>query len=378
MAEEKAMSGWLEKKGEVNTAWKKRWFEIRGDRVEYRKAPTDTTSKGAILLAGAAVQVHPPKEGHWQQRLSIEDKTVGRTYWLRGNLNSLKEWSAALNTQITRIAAGPPRTASASSSSRKAGVESSSDSEDEGSAGDESLGQAIKEGSMEKQGEKRKGFQTRYFRLYASQLVYYKQKGDTIPRGRIALVSAVVDFARGESGQFEILITPANSERDFCIRIADDHAAKDWHAAIRAQTRPAAKPTANASASAEALKAHVKKHNEKDPAREVQLSSSSHLAQVQAMEEETSMEDEIKYRHDGIVQLEKDMLELNSIFRDMGSIVREQGESLNTIESNMSRALEHSEAGLSEIRKADEIQSKRFFKFGGPGKEKEVDKAKKP
>ncbi len=58
------IEGWLEKRGEINTAWKKRWF-VGGPEgtVSYMKSQQDKKSKGIIELAGLQVCWDLPDAG---------------------------------------------------------------------------------------------------------------------------------------------------------------------------------------------------------------------------------------------------------------------------------------------------------------------------
>ena len=58
------IDGWLEKRGEINTAWKKRWF-VGGPEgtVSYMKSQQDKKSKGIIELAGLQVCWDLPDAG---------------------------------------------------------------------------------------------------------------------------------------------------------------------------------------------------------------------------------------------------------------------------------------------------------------------------
>lgn len=94
------LSAWLEKKGAVNTAWKKRRFDLFPDRIEYRKAVQDEVPRGTIGLARVTCGIEPPKGKEWQQRLAIRSGDGSRTYWLRGSLKATAEWKDMIEEQV--------------------------------------------------------------------------------------------------------------------------------------------------------------------------------------------------------------------------------------------------------------------------------------
>ena len=63
-------------------------------------------------------------------------------------------------------------------------------------------------------------------------------------------------------------------------------------------------------------------------------------------------------RSDEIRQLEKDMVDINSMFRDIAGMVQEQGIIVDTIESNTIEAAKLTEEGVQQIEKAQEYQKK--------------------
>jgi hypothetical protein len=53
-------SGFLEKRGQLNTAWKKRWCIIRDDKLYYYKSKENNKPAGVISLQQAVVRVRAP------------------------------------------------------------------------------------------------------------------------------------------------------------------------------------------------------------------------------------------------------------------------------------------------------------------------------
>ena len=57
-------------------------------------------------------------------------------------------------------------------------------------------------------------------------------------------------------------------------------------------------------------------------------------------------------REQQIRQLESDILDINEIFRDLGTLVHEQGEQIDSIENNVEQAYNQVEAGNEQLTQA--------------------------
>jgi len=75
------------------------------------------------------------------------------------------------------------------------------------------------------------------------------------------------------------------------------------------------------------------------------------------------MEDERMYnaaliesRQQSIKEIEKSVQEVHEIFVDLANLVSEQGGMIDNIESNVESAVDHTEQGVTEVRKASEYQ----------------------
>lgn len=79
------------------------------------------------------------------------------------------------------------------------------------------------------------------------------------------------------------------------------------------------------------------------------------LAQEEAIEVEVALLEE---REQHIRQLESDILDINEIFRDLGTLVHEQGAVVDTIESNIERASGNVESGTEQLQQAATYQRK--------------------
>ncbi|XP_052775811.1 syntaxin-7-like isoform X2 [Mya arenaria] len=83
----------------------------------------------------------------------------------------------------------------------------------------------------------------------------------------------------------------------------------------------------------------------------------SKTAQVLQMENDVDI-GAIREREGAIKQLESDIMDVNQIFKDLGMLVHEQGEALDSIEANVEHATIHVEEGTKQLGKARDYQSK--------------------
>jgi len=63
----------------------------------------------------------------------------------------------------------------------------------------------------------------------------------------------------------------------------------------------------------------------------------------------------IQEREQAIHKLESDIMDVNQIFKDLGMLVHEQGEVIDSIEANVENASVHVEQGTSELQKSQRI-----------------------
>ncbi|XP_078317835.1 syntaxin-7-like isoform X1 [Crassostrea virginica] len=83
----------------------------------------------------------------------------------------------------------------------------------------------------------------------------------------------------------------------------------------------------------------------------------SQTRQILQMEEDVDL-DMLHEREAAIKQLESDIVDVNQIFKDLGMLVHEQGEMLDSIEANVETTAGHVEAGREQLSKAVTYQSK--------------------
>ncbi|EFJ08209.1 hypothetical protein SELMODRAFT_132199, partial [Selaginella moellendorffii] len=65
---------------------------------------------------------------------------------------------------------------------------------------------------------------------------------------------------------------------------------------------------------------------------------------------------EIQERHDAVRDIEKKLLDLHQIFMDMAVLVEAQGEMLDDIENQVSKAVDHVQTGTAALEKVKKLQ----------------------
>ncbi|GFS03653.1 syntaxin-12-like [Elysia marginata] len=83
----------------------------------------------------------------------------------------------------------------------------------------------------------------------------------------------------------------------------------------------------------------------------------SQTRQVLQMEQDVDLE-LIKEREESIKKLESDIMDVNQIFKDLGMLVHEQGEVLDSIEANIDNSQLAVEEGTKQLSRARDYQSK--------------------
>ncbi|XP_072284813.1 syntaxin-7 [Pyxicephalus adspersus] len=84
-------------------------------------------------------------------------------------------------------------------------------------------------------------------------------------------------------------------------------------------------------------------------------------SQSQVMQEEEMTEDDLRLieeRESAILQLEEDIRGINEIFKDLGMMVHEQGEMIDSIEANVESADVHVQQANQQLARAAEYQRK--------------------
>ncbi|PIO35863.1 hypothetical protein AB205_0161710, partial [Aquarana catesbeiana] len=84
-------------------------------------------------------------------------------------------------------------------------------------------------------------------------------------------------------------------------------------------------------------------------------------SQSQVMQEDDITEDDLRLieeRESAILQLEEDIRGINEIFKDLGMMVHEQGEMIDSIEANVESADVHVQQANQQLARAAEYQRK--------------------
>lgn len=140
------------------------------------------------------------------------------------------------------------------------------------------------------------------------------------------------DFSAALNNFQKIQRQAANKEREFVAR-------------VRASSRVSMGQSSG----------HTEGHT--DDIRNVPAFSSE--MQLQAEEEAMSEEDLrlIQEREQAIKQLESDIVDINDIFKDLGMMVHEQGEIIDSIEANVERTDQNITSGMQQLARAAQYQS---------------------
>ena len=87
--------------------------------------------------------------------------------------------------------------------------------------------------------------------------------------------------------------------------------------------------------------------------------------QVHALESEIEFNEAmIAEREEGIKDIESSIAQVNEIFKDLSLMVKEQGQTLDTIEGNISSVVTHTDGANDELKGATKYQVREdFFSF---------------
>ncbi|KAK7874231.1 hypothetical protein R5R35_006271 [Gryllus longicercus] len=90
-----------------------------------------------------------------------------------------------------------------------------------------------------------------------------------------------------------------------------------------------------------------------------------HLVEQETIAAQKTLQNELQFeqemlleREQRIKQIEDDILDVNEIMRELGSMVHEQGETINSIENNLENVHANVEQGQEELEKAAQYQMK--------------------
>lgn len=89
------LEGWMNKRGETNKSWQRRWFVLKGNLLFYFEKRTDKEPLGMIILEGCTVELAEESEQYCFQ--IIFHGPNNRTYYLSTESQaSMEQWMKAL------------------------------------------------------------------------------------------------------------------------------------------------------------------------------------------------------------------------------------------------------------------------------------------
>lgn len=96
-----------------------------------------------------------------------------------------------------------------------------------------------------------------------------------------------------------------------------------------------------------------------DLAQQEDGDGTSQQQQLQQQQEKPALNvEELREREESVRKLEHDIVEVNHIFKDLATIIHNQGETVDSIESSIFRATEEVSRGAQEIARARDYQDK--------------------
>eukprot|EP00051_Salpingoeca_urceolata_P023187 m.390154 g.390154 ORF g.390154 m.390154 type:complete len:416 (+) comp20074_c7_seq1:137-1384(+) len=393
--------GWLEKKGDVNTGWKRRWFELRQDELVYRKKQSDVSPAGSIPLIGSTARLCRPQAGrdYWWMEVDCPART--RVFMLRGDKAELEAWVRAILSCCGQ--AGDPVVG---------GTQSEQQQPDP----------VYHSGWLEKQGQRVKNWKRRWFKLRSDRFEYYTSATDAAPKGFIALRGITLSHHTVSPAEATLRLAPQTAvgpadDRIFLCR-ASQACIEEWvpilnqriaaaggtpaAAAAAAASGPAQQPQRQQRQSARQQQAPGQAaqqqqqqqrqgqgngqgpHHHHQPQqqqysqsyqdgggydgtdqsqrRDIQLNVPQDLAQLQLVEHTDDILDILEQREQPIQQLEQDVTEISEMFRTVHTLVHEQRAGVDTLASHIDEVHGQVEAGLGEIKKADNLVPRWFTK----------------
>eukprot|EP01147_Barroeca_monosierra_P004260 gene4260-6584_t len=348
-AQDTGLSAWFEKKGAVNPSWRKRWFDLKENCIEYRKAPSDTVPRGVINLSDAKLESLPPEDNNWQDRLAIHT-AAGRTYMIRAKLALLKEWIPAVQDRINAISSDisePPLLRGSNSIGEMTKIPL----DDARKLVVKLRPLAICDGFLEKKGEQRKNWKIRWFELRESRFDYFKHPADSTPKGSIMLRDCVVDVNNDTTdstttakGLIFLEISPAQSSRTYRLR-GSPEVIQEWELALRKCISSLKTRTSKYTpgpmiqdgvglSQEERNKAQIPTATKRRPAGPL-ISNGQVIDLPEGDTVQIQVSDNtqrIKEREEAVIEMHTSMETINSMMTDMASLIKDQGHKLERIE----------------------------------------------
>lgn len=96
---EPIMTGWMAKRGAVHKAFRRRYFVLKFDRIEYRKKASSTSPRGRIVLEGATAELE-----FWDDQdsgiLLVTSESQRRTFIIRGPKHEVMAWKLEIDNVL--------------------------------------------------------------------------------------------------------------------------------------------------------------------------------------------------------------------------------------------------------------------------------------
>ena len=176
LAAQLTMEGYLLKRGEMNTEFKRRWFELKGNEVRYYKYRGEKKAAGTFHYGGAKISLVSAEidESSFADVKHVRIELPGRVYVLQGETDgSQQAWFTMLQKGAQQY---------------KMTLEDDEYNDDEADAEAGAFS-----GYLLKQGEKNKKFKRRWCVLAGVTIKYYKEEGGETPAGVFHIGGAVVE-----------------------------------------------------------------------------------------------------------------------------------------------------------------------------------------
>lgn len=220
--------GYALKMGEVNKAWKRRWFVLKSAHLFYFNSPQDTTTKekalGTIPLMEASVS--KDSAGAHDKPNTLRISLRHRDYILSFETEEiLNEWVASLSrteyfNEEAALSGRPTGALAPGAISAKSPL----------------LWGSTMEGWLTKQGHRVKNWKKRWFVLKKNLLLYYGGEDDAEPKGVVDLCEALAVDRDGPDSKHSLHalhISLGGGKKHYFLQAETATAVDAWHSAIQ-------------------------------------------------------------------------------------------------------------------------------------------------
>jgi len=96
--------GFLFKRGELNKAWKRRWFVLQGENLYYFVSTSDTIPVGSINILLCKIVDRKDPSSKDLKKFYFDIITPSRTYYIYAeSIDIVEEWKSAINASRLQI-----------------------------------------------------------------------------------------------------------------------------------------------------------------------------------------------------------------------------------------------------------------------------------